>query len=356
MDDLLYDIGLSLTSSKDEPKRRNFFSRPSVIFSFSLFFITQKLLAIVCDNEIILLLVCGDISHYYGTTMKVLINVFLCLQLSLVTISQLIYYYNHKRQIEPTFLRVFRLINNPADNGVIDQFDIDILNAIRSTLKKLVHFVNYNNKILYMFCVGYNLVPIVLHGYSLIHSLLLCYVGVITFSLAATLVTNITGYQIIHFYILCKYFRMKLKNLNQRIIAKNRPMGFIRILPTFDALYREIDEYNSTYWSKILFSKWLIFGTAIVLLTSDSIVSDIPLALKVMIVYTALFLLFLFLVTIMSAASVNLRAYDSYRSLNSLYILQLNGDTKVSKQINLRNKLKVFIIFMSMDCHYQKNS
>ena len=318
-------------------------------------FITQKLLTIFCENEFILLVVFGDISHYYGFTMQVLLNIFLSLQMALVPTSQVIYYSNHKAGIEPTFLRVFRLINNPTDNGDIDQLEIDKIKSLSKTLTKLVLFVKVNIKTFYTFCVGFNLVPIMLHGYSLAHSIILTLNGAITFAIAITNICQITGYQIIYLYILCKYYRIKLKSLNRRIAEKNFANSLIgtdQILSSYDALYREIDEYNSTYWSKILFSKWLIFGTAIVLLTSNSILSDIPIPLKVMIVYTALFLLFLFLVTIMSAASVNYTAFACYQPLNSLFASQINCRTKVSKQMNLRQKFKVFMAFVSTDCHY----
>ena len=173
MDDLLYDIGLCLTPSSDEPNERHFFRTPFVIFSLSLMFITQKLLTIFCENEFILLVVFGDISHYYGFTMQVLLNIFLSLQMALVPTSQVIYYSNHKAGIEPTFLRVFRLINNPTDNGVIDQLEIDKIKSLSKTLTKLVLFVKVNIKTFYTFCVGFNLVPIMLHGYSLAHSIIL---------------------------------------------------------------------------------------------------------------------------------------------------------------------------------------
>ena len=42
MDDLLYDIGLCLTPSSDEPNKRHFFRTPFVIFSLSLMFITWE--------------------------------------------------------------------------------------------------------------------------------------------------------------------------------------------------------------------------------------------------------------------------------------------------------------------------
>ena len=344
MDDILYDIGLSITSTTDEPKKRDFLCNPSVVFTLSFLSLLQKLLIIVSDDEIILLVVCGDITHYYGFTTKVILAVYVSLELSLTMSSQLIYYYNHKWGIKPTFLGVFRKIIE--GNVGIDQVDIAMYDTLGKTLKKLVSFMKINVKLIYMVGIVYNVSANWLQGHTLINTVWFSFWGIISINLVLKIVFNSLGYQIMYFYILCKYFRMKLKNLENSIPKKNVRKRFIkldRILLKYDDVYREIQEYNATYWSKILCAIWLTFGPALVLFISSFII-EIPLLCKATIIYVALVYTFIFLVTIMSAASVNYKAHDCYQSLNSFFILPSNFKTKVSRTTYLRNKLKVFMI------------
>lgn len=337
MDDILFDIGLSFTSIRIEPKSRHFARNPRLIFFYLLLFMAQKLLSIFCDDEITLLVVFGDVSHYYGFEMKVLLNVFICLECSLTLSSQVIYYYNHRRQIRPTFLRVFQKIANPNETVECDRLELTTLRALNKTMMKLMKLMKLNSKLFYAFCAGFNLIPILMQGYSLIEAIPLSLVSILTFAMAASIILEICGYQLIYFYILCKYLRQNVENLRRRIARMNSDFSFVRIdriLNEFDSLFVDIDEYNVTFWSKYLFAFWLTFGTAIILLISTSISLDIHLALKAILMYVAVLFMCLFVVTITSAASVNNRSNKCYQLTNSLFVSQFH-----SKQI--RPKLKV---------------
>ena len=76
---------------------------------------------------------------------------------------------------------------------------------------------------------------------------------------------NIYGYQFLFFYLLCRYLRLKLKNLNKSVSdMKNgiRLMSIENILRSFDQIFQEISEYNTTYWSKFLFNVLISFSVA----------------------------------------------------------------------------------------------
>ena len=105
------------------------------------------------------------------------------------------------------------------------------------------------------------------------------------------------------------YLRIKLKNLNHRIVK------FKNIIHTSDALYREINEYNAIYWSQFLLLIRFSFGTPIVLFLNASLFLDI-LIIRIIMLYVALFCAFLFLFVLNSAASVNSEANKSYKLLN----------------------------------------
>ena len=130
------------------------------------------------------------------------------------------------------------------------------------------------------------------------------------------------GYEFIYFYILCRYLTFKLKNLNQCLRRMKTEIQMRRIgsiLNAFDDLYSEIKEYNATYWSKILLNLWLCQGTANVILFFSALNSKVDLILRLILMYTSVVGLFIFVIMITIAASVNREANISYKLMNSLF-------------------------------------
>ena len=123
--------------------------------------------------------------------------------------------------------------------------------------------------------------------------------------------------------MLCLYLKIKLKNLNESVVQLNiRFIRFREVLHSYDALYREIDDYNTTYWSKFLINIWLTLGTINVLFSQVLISSTIRLFLWFIMLYSFIFLSFLFITIIMCSASVNSNANQSYKLLNSFFCKQ----------------------------------
>ena len=118
VDDVLYRIGLCLTSVKEQPIRRSI-DNPMLAFVITLIFMMEKV--ITCslseDNQLVFQML-GSNVQLLGIRIHDLFFI-LCSLLSLV--SQLIYYFNHKQRVCPTFLRLFRMMSGavpPKDLGL----------------------------------------------------------------------------------------------------------------------------------------------------------------------------------------------------------------------------------------------
>ena len=103
---------------------------------------------------------------------------------------------------------------------------------------------------------------------NLVYAILIGVPNSLLLALYAHYFCNIMIFQFAYFHFICKYLKLKLKNLNKELrdIQVNKNFTRIpRILRSLDALYREIEEYNVTYWSKFMFIIWLIWGAACLL-------------------------------------------------------------------------------------------
>ena len=104
-----------------------------------------------------------------------------------------------------------------------------------------------------------------------------------------------------------------------KTIKQTKTLRIRNILHSYDALYREIDEYNTTYWSQFLFSVWLFFGVFLVIAIS-LLFFNLPIVMKIMIfiVIFTLIILYIYIMTI--ASSVNSEANKSYLIFNSFIV------------------------------------
>ena len=64
VDDLLYEIGLCLTSVRERPKRRAI-DNPIVIAMFSWLYLIQRIITIFVSDHAYLVILC-DVGHYLG--------------------------------------------------------------------------------------------------------------------------------------------------------------------------------------------------------------------------------------------------------------------------------------------------
>ena len=128
--------------------------------------------------------------------------------------------------------------------------------------------------------------------------------------------------QLLLFFIICKYFKIKFEEQNERVkkIQTINPNRIKNILHSYDKLYREINEYNTTYWSKFLFSIWFFFGVFIVVLIYSLFFANVPIVIRILSFYYTIFYLSLYLFIMTNASSLNSEANKSYKIFNSFYV------------------------------------
>ena len=217
VDDLLYEIGLCLTSVRERPKRRAIDS-PVVIAVFNLVYLIQRITSITfeCNHDQLLYL--GDFGHYLGSKHY---NLMLIVGGLIVMTSQLNYYYNYKRGIKPTFVRVFQMMSGLVTPNSVGLYREENIKRIMK-YKKIIEILIKNNRTilpilafifpLTMFSLNESFIDILLYGLpnSLFQSLVSYYTA------------NIIFIQTIYLLLICKYLESKIKNLNERVIQMQR--------------------------------------------------------------------------------------------------------------------------------------
>ena len=261
VEDILHRIGLTLYSSKSYPKRK-LFLKPIIIFLFmSVFTIKEVILISLNDENDIIFKIFGSIGYLLGFNKHW--SMLLVLFGSLCLCFQLIYYYNYRNGIKPTFLRVFQMMSglvSPKSLGLTDEQQIRKLLKTTKTFLKCLDF--NNNRIIPIFALTLGITVYSFKTefwetvcYGIPNSLILCSYGFYA--------NNFINYQFLLFFSNCLYLKMKIRSFDEKLIEMERRKRFIRIretLQSFDSLYSEIDEYNTTFCSKILFSFLGSFG------------------------------------------------------------------------------------------------
>ena len=155
--------------------------------------------------------------------------------------------------------------------------------------------------------------------------------------------SNILTVKFVYLFILCQYFRLKLKNLNEtagkeRIRFKRIPS----ILRSFDALCREIEEYNTTYWSHFLLNIWLAFGVPTMIWINAFALLPVSILFKIILFYISTITSVLFLSGLSSAASVNYEASKSYKlfNLQTCQISKIKGRNVYRLKVNFHQWIK----------------
>ena len=130
-----------------------------------------------------------------------------------------------------------------------------------------------------------------------------------------------------------------------RLLKEEKRMNTNRvrdIIRSFDAIYRKIIEYNSTFWSKYLLIIWLFFGTLIIFSLFIIIFNPMAIAIKISFSYFLLFYLIMYIFILSMASSVNSEANKSYKLFNSLSI-KICKTSKLDKRRLTINLMKVSI-------------
>ena len=209
---------------------------------------------------------------------------------------------------------------SPKSLGLTDEQKIRKLLKLTKILEKVL---NYNAK---RICPAFTAI-LLLTFYAIKTNLMetICYgiPNAIILSIFSNYVVSIIFYQILILFVISSYLKMKINSLNERLSEIQKRKRFIRIreiLQSFDSLYSEINEYNTTFWSKILFFFWFLFGNIIIFSLVTILFGNLDLISHFIIFYTLFTFGLLFLLVIFTASSVTYCANKSYKTLNSLII------------------------------------
>ena len=339
-DELLYEIGLCLTSLRERPKRWPI-NNPVFIAIITSIYLSERVVSIlVPESERQILLLVGETGRYFN--LKVQWNLYFILGSMIGLSSQTLYYYNHRKGIKPTFLRVFQVMSGsvaPLSVGLNDRRDIRQLLKFKPVFKivvfhyRVVACVLSIVLVIMSFIVNEDLSTALIYGVP--NALLM---GIWVSHIFASLIL-----QFFYFYLICKYLKIKINNLNKIVIKSKKSNNNLGILSTFrkyDSIYAEIDEYNTTYWSKFLFIVWLFIGLLSIILLYMVIFRDLVIPIKIILCYGFLINYGIIHFIFITAAALNSSVHRPYKLLNSI-VAKPSTDKAFVRIAKLRQKIKV---------------
>ena len=219
IDSHLYSIGLSLFKNGNF-KRRNF-QNPVFMFIIQLqIFIRQCISLSVFEENPEIFVYIGDVGYFIKARYHYAVACGLIMLISLI--SQILHFINYKKSIKPSYMRPFEMMSgltSPQSIGLNDEEEIRKMIRISKYLFKVCKILP-----LFMFCLIFTLTFwIFIHNFSLKQMMV--------FGMAYSILNGMIGFyansiiisQIVYFYIICYYLKLKIKRINERIenIFKN---------------------------------------------------------------------------------------------------------------------------------------
>ena len=320
VDDILYDIGLSSMSNRDEPRRRNWIHKPMTMFILNSIFILNTVINIsIKTDQHTWAIYLGDLPYMMG--MKLILNAMVFIAQSIVISMLMINYFNYKRNICHTFIRVFKMISGSVTPEDIGLYNINAVHSLCKVTRFLMKIARFNSKSIIPVMFVFTL--FMYYNQTTINKMIIFGLPcAILYSICSYYDFNNYQYHSVYFYILCRYLKLKINYFNQTLIKTRRKNKFFKIqemCKSYNALCREVGEYNATYWSKFILVIWLSMSTTTALLLTSLIFSTNIFSFITQF-YILCVMCSVFLFVIFTAASVNSCANKSYKYINSLYI------------------------------------
>jgi len=138
--------------------------------------------------------------------------------------------------------------------------------------------------------------------------------------------------------------KYKISSVNKNLVINLKSSKIFQIshlidlIKSLNSLYLEINDYNNNYWSKFLFSIWMIFSATSDSLLYSTIFGKMILLNRILLMYAVITISLGLLLIISVASSVNTEANKSYKLLNSLMI---TFNRNHSKRTLLLNKIRL---------------
>ena len=337
IEDILYSIGLSHQSVSDEPKRSPI-NNPKFIITFVFVVTIMKVVSQFTDDELTLLLL-TEYSHYLRIKIYITINiVFLAL---IVLFAEVNYFWNEWRGVKPTFVRVLQVLSGSVPPSSVGLTDERIVKQLLK-LAKWLPMIKKNNETIILLLNALFVLCFYFLSMDFDRALQFGIYPVIINTLLAYYTFSIINIKIFLFFILCKYFVLKIRAKNQilKTLKIITPRKITRILNSYDALYREIDEYNSTYWSQFLFTIWLFFGVTVVNAIFLALFAPIAFTIKILCIYFGTLMAIFYLTIMTTASSLNCEAFKSYIVFH-YFIAKYYKSCKPGHRISVVTAIKV---------------
>ena len=359
-DSHLYRIGLCVPTD-DSYIKRKFIQKPIFILAVILIetckiIVFSSYSSAISEKSRVYLGDYGELTrmgNFYRLIVGTYISVTIC--------SMAIHYWNNKNGVNPTYLLVFKMMAGlvpPKTVGLTDETQILWLIRRARFVFRAVFVNSYVSVPILTFLFGFvgylridcKLFEVVIFG--LPHSLYLI--------LLIYLLNEIQAYQLIYFYIICVYLKMKLQSINAKLLEKKSKTSIAYIvsqLKAMNSLYKEINEYNSQFWSLYFLLFWLIIGSMISIDLYVIFISNIGIVYKICVIYSMLSFFLLFLFMVFTASSVNYEAKKAYKLLNRLFVsmfveksLQKNKTLSVSHRMYSIHRITWVIKVIYFQC------
>jgi hypothetical protein len=171
----------------------------------------------------------------------------------LALFSQLLHYWKYYKNESPSYLKPFEMISglvSPKSIGLVDREDINELLKTSKLMFKVSKFLAFATGFAGFFISA---IPLI------INSTPLYWIEILWNLLFAAYnyhTTNINLSQMTHFYIICLYLKLKLRNANNCITKsfyrkyKMTIRKMKKILKSLNSIISEINTYNNDFWSK----------------------------------------------------------------------------------------------------------
>ena len=146
-------------------------------------------------------------------------------------------------------------------------------------------------------------------------------------------------YLLIHFYLICRYLRHKLRSFNETLKTHVETDSrfntlFIRqTIQSFNDIILEINEYNTTYWCQYIAILWTLSSISGITVAYVLLFINIPFIIRLVLVYAVgVTLLPLIFVGLISSA-VNKKTDVTYKLLNRYIARDIPRSMAYSRQV-----------------------
>ena len=318
-----------------------------------LILMTERLITFsLSDDNDLVFNVLADTGYFIGVRRHFGLFFIICCVLSLS--SQIIYYYNYRNGVKPTFLRLFQVMSGLIPPKAVNLTNNEDIRRLVSTTGKLYPFLIFHNNFIVHFLAIVFVPTVFLFTGHPFETLVYGLPNAFLFLAWAHYFWNNVLFQFLVFHIICLYLKIKINRLNESLSEMKRRKRFVRIketLQSFNSLYSEINEYNKTFWSKFLGVFWLTYGLNIVMYLYITLFIPMAFFILIILIYVMIVIIISFLFIIITASSVTYSANKSYKTMNSLYVSYFKYNKhpfhqRFSTKMNVRS---IYSFRMAMD-------